>query len=159
MRDPVAPLELYFDRDCPLCLREVAWLARRANPARLRLVSVQALDREFGPGREAMLRVLHARDGAGRWFRGVDANLAAWQMAGVGRRLAWLRWPLVYPLARAGYALFARYRSLIARLVGAKVCDDRCRATARRALQREIPAGTTDGDSDMTGGAVGGGKG
>ena len=74
---------------------------------------------------------LHARDADGTWFEGVDATLAAWQAAGVGRRLAWLRWPGIYWLAKRVYRWFARHRHLLGRWLGPRVCDEHCRQTAR----------------------------
>ncbi len=40
---PHWPLTLYHDGDCPLCAREIAWLKRNADPARLQLTDIAAL--------------------------------------------------------------------------------------------------------------------
>ena len=132
---PTYPLNLFFDGACPLCVKEVAWLARIGDPQRLQLVDVNTLDTEANlPSRADLLATLHARDRAGTWYRGVDATVVAWQAAGVGGRVAWLRWPLIYPLAKVVYRLFARHRHAISRLFGAKVCDERCMGAARTQL-------------------------
>lgn len=138
--NPVYPVELFFDGDCPLCIREVAWLAARSSAGRLQLLDVNTLESDDNlPGRAELLAILHARDAAGNWYRGVDATVAVWQAAGVGARVAWLRWPLIYPVARWTYGLFARHRVSLARLFGARVCDQRCRGAARRQLADAAP--------------------
>ena len=136
---PEWPLTLYFDGHCPLCLKEVGWLASRADPARLRLVDLHQLaGSEPGlPDQATLMATLHARDASGRWFTGVDATLAAWQAAGVGAWLAWLRLPGVHWLARHIYRVFARHRMSLGRWLGPTVCDQRCRQQAMDQLGAE----------------------
>jgi predicted DCC family thiol-disulfide oxidoreductase YuxK len=127
------PITLYFDGRCPLCLREVRWLAGRADPARLRLVDVHddlALACDRTPAREEMLAILHARTASGQWLTGVEATVAAWQAAGAGVWVRWLIWPGVRRLSWLLYRLFARYRHRLARIVGEQVCNPDCRQQA-----------------------------
>ncbi|MCE9680747.1 DCC1-like thiol-disulfide oxidoreductase family protein [Halomonas alkalisoli] len=44
-----APVTLYHDGHCPLCQREVAWLARHPLAARVELVDIQAPDFDPAP--------------------------------------------------------------------------------------------------------------
>ncbi|MDF1822043.1 MAG: DUF393 domain-containing protein [Alcanivoracaceae bacterium] len=130
MKDlPVGPVTLYYDGRCPLCMREIGWLARHARDGNLRLVDVNdqlALACEQVPPVERLRAVLHVRLADGRWLTGVDATVAAWQAAGVGGRISWLLWPPVKPLADLLYAGFARYRHALARALGQYVCDRQC---------------------------------
>jgi len=133
MNDQDLPLTLYFDGRCPLCLREIRWLAQRARQNRLRLVDVHddlALTCHSTPSREDMLGMLHARTARGQWLVGVEATVAAWQAAGVGRWVSWLTWPLVRRLSVFVYRGFARYRHRLAALVGEQICDRDCREEA-----------------------------
>jgi len=135
MNDKDLPLTLYFDGRCPLCLREVRWLALRARPDRLRLVDVHddlALTCHSTPSRQEMLAMLHARTARGQWLVGVDATVAAWQAAGVGGWVSWLTWPLMRRFSVFAYQWFARYRHRLAALVGERVCDRGCREEALR---------------------------
>ena len=136
--EPKLPLTLYYDGHCPLCLKEVGWLARRARPGDLELVDLHRLEpgREDMPDHQALMAILHAQDADGHWYRGVDATLAAWQAAGVGRWLVWLDWPLIHRVARRVYAWFARHRMTISARLGPRVCDGQCQSRARIALDR-----------------------
>jgi len=44
MKTPEFPLTLYVDLACPLCAREVRWLARHARPERLVMRDISAPD-------------------------------------------------------------------------------------------------------------------
>jgi predicted DCC family thiol-disulfide oxidoreductase YuxK len=110
---PDLPLTLYVDRACPLCAREIRWLERSADPARLRLVDISAadfdpkgLDRDLAQLR----RRLHARSASGAWLTGVDATYWSWRLAGHGRWAAPLGWRPLRPLLLLGYQLFAVLR-------------------------------------------------
>jgi predicted DCC family thiol-disulfide oxidoreductase YuxK len=149
MKTEELPITLYFDGHCPLCLREVRWLAGRARPDRLRLVDVHddlALACDSTPPRESMLAVLHARTATGRWLTGVDATVAAWQAAGAGAWVVWLAWPGVRRLSWPLYRLFARHRHRLARWVGDRMCDPDCRQQAHDRVDPDrIKGGFTPG--------------
>lgn len=129
---PRYPLTLYVDRDCPLCAREIRWLERHADPARLRLVDIAAADFDAtaaGRTRAQLQDRLHARTADGQWLIGIDATLWSWRAAGLGRWAAPLAWRPLRPLWRALYGLFARLRPRLHWLPhpdGARRCKDRC---------------------------------
>lgn len=102
---------LYYDGECPLCAGEIAQL-RSARGDALRLVDIHALedpDPEL-PAADTLLRTLHLRRADGRWLRGADANVAAWEGTRQGRWLRALRWPLLRYPVDAVYALWAHWR-------------------------------------------------
>ncbi|MGE4533964.1 thiol-disulfide oxidoreductase DCC family protein [Halomonas sp.] len=120
-RDTLAatpPVTLYHDGHCPLCQREVAWLARHPRRARVALVDIQAPEFDaaaLGSSFEAMMGRLHLRDAAGRWFIGMDASRALYAVLGY-RRLVWLSTlPGVAGPMDAGYRWFARRRVRLGR--------------------------------------------
>lgn len=113
-----APVILFHDGHCPLCQREVAWLARHPRRERVRLVDIQAVNFDAAPhGRSVatMMGQLHVRDADGRWFVGMDASRALYAVLGY-RRLVWLSTlPGVGGLMDAGYRWFARRRLRLGR--------------------------------------------
>ena len=134
---PDLPLTLYVDRSCPLCAREVRWLERQADPARLRLVDISAADFS-GDGLERDLvqlqRRLHARSASGAWLTGVEATYWSWRLAGHGCWAAPLGWRPLRPLLLLGYALFSRLRPHLAWLPhpdGARRCAGHCQIDPR----------------------------
>lgn len=77
---PDLPLTLFVDRACPLCAREIRWLERTANPARLLLVDVSATDFScagLGKDLSQLRRRLHARSASGVWLTGVEPPTGA----------------------------------------------------------------------------------
>ncbi|MDW7747442.1 DUF393 domain-containing protein [Halomonas sp.] len=113
-----APATLYHDGHCPLCQREVAWLARHPRRARVRLVDIQSPDfnaAALGTTFEAMMGKLHVRDAGNRWYIGMDASRALYAVLGY-RRLVWLSTlPGIAGLMDAGYGWFARRRVRLGR--------------------------------------------
>jgi predicted DCC family thiol-disulfide oxidoreductase YuxK len=114
----LAPVTLYHDGHCPLCQREVAWLARHPRRERVALVDIQAAEFDataLGRTFEAMMGRLHLQDAEGRWFIGMDASRALYAVLGY-RRLVWLSClPGVAVLMDAGYRWFARRRVRLGR--------------------------------------------
>jgi predicted DCC family thiol-disulfide oxidoreductase YuxK len=113
-----APVTLYHDGHCPLCQREVAWLARHPRRECVTLVDIQAPDFDaeaLGKTFEAMMGKLHLADAKGHWFIGMDASRALYAVLGY-RRLVWLSaLPGLAGLMDAGYRWFARRRVRLGR--------------------------------------------
>ncbi|MCP1615712.1 putative DCC family thiol-disulfide oxidoreductase YuxK [Pseudomonas sp. SLBN-26] len=132
MNTPDLPLTLYIDLACPLCAREAHWLARHADPARLRLVDISAVDfdeQRAGRSRQELGDRLHARSASGQWYTGVDATLWSWRAAGLYRWAAPLAWRPLRPLFKFGYSLFRRLRPHLAWLPhpdGSRRCAGQC---------------------------------
>ncbi|MBK3867485.1 DUF393 domain-containing protein [Pseudomonas stutzeri] len=130
---PDLPLTLYVDRACPLCAREVRWLERQADPARLLLVDISAADFDTdGLGRDQaqLRRRLHARSASGQWLTGVDATYWSWRLAGHGFWAAPLGWKLLRPLLLPAYGLFSVLRPHLDWLPhpdGSSRCGAQCR--------------------------------
>ncbi|HPV25491.1 MAG TPA: DCC1-like thiol-disulfide oxidoreductase family protein, partial [Casimicrobium sp.] len=60
------PLTIFYDRSCPLCTREVTVLKQYDHADQLQLVDCSPTDftEVEGHTREAMMRLIHARDAA-----------------------------------------------------------------------------------------------
>lgn len=137
MNPPALPLTLYVDMACPLCTREIQWLRRHADPAKLVLVDISRQDFDPAPlGRslEQLQQCLHTRSASGEWFTGIDATLWSWRAAGVGRWVAPLAWRPLRPLFLLAYKLFSLARPHLAWLPhpdGSRRCKDVCPSDER----------------------------
>jgi predicted DCC family thiol-disulfide oxidoreductase YuxK len=116
------PITIYFDASCPLCASEMGALKAHDGADRLRLVDCAAAGfddadvRKAGLSQVELLRIIHARDGSGRWLRGVEVFEAAYRAVGL-RTLAFL-WGcrLWRPLLDRLYPVIARNRRVLSRL-------------------------------------------
>ena len=106
------------DGACPLCAREVAML-RRLDRGRGRL----AFDDIAAPGFDAsryhstqsdLMARIHGVLPDGTLIEGVEVFRRAYSAVGLGWLVAPTRWPLLRPLADAGYRWFARNRLRLA---------------------------------------------
>jgi predicted DCC family thiol-disulfide oxidoreductase YuxK len=120
-------LTLFYDGNCPLCLRAMHSLRRADRQLALAFVDIAAPGFDpapLGVTVTALNTEMHALRADGTLLRGTDSILAAHAL--VGR--AWLVWPLRIALLRpalgAGYRWLARNRLGISRLL-------RLRQTAR----------------------------
>lgn len=120
-------LTLFYDGQCPLCVKEIAALQSLNHDGHLCLENIHAED--FSQ-RYPMLsvdsaeRLLHGLTADGKWLTGLDVTVRAWHLVGKHRWLRVLRWPLVKPLADWAYRVFARYRHPIAfALTGKRRCE------------------------------------
>ena len=113
-----SPVTLFHDGHCPLCQREVAWLARHPRRDRVALVDIQAEGfnaEALGSSFEAMMGRLHLCDAADHWFVGMDASRALYAVLGY-RRLVWISClPGLAGALDAGYRWFARRRVRLGR--------------------------------------------
>jgi predicted DCC family thiol-disulfide oxidoreductase YuxK len=120
--DAAWPLTIYYDASCPLCAREIATLAACDFESKLRLVDCSPLEfcdpqaTEASLTRAELMRAIHARDEAGRWYRGIDVFALAYQAAGlhgVARAFGHRRWRPVFDWL---YPRVAKHRMLLSHL-------------------------------------------
>ncbi len=118
----VYPLTLYYDAACPLCAREMQALAAYAGAQRLRLIDCSSPafsdpeTRAANLSRAELMRLIHARDGAGQWYRGIDVFVLAYDavdIRAVARLWAHPRWR---PLWERVYPWVAQHRMGLSRL-------------------------------------------
>ncbi|PKM31347.1 MAG: DUF393 domain-containing protein [Gammaproteobacteria bacterium HGW-Gammaproteobacteria-11] len=142
--DPAWPLTLFYDGDCPLCLREIHMFENRNHQQNLLLEDIAAKDTTPLPGlsREQMLDCLHARFADGRVVTGIDATYWSYHAVGLGWVIKPLGWRWARPFWQMAYRLFCRLRPGIARLVpmpGARCRDGQCdiAATNKKVIATE----------------------
>jgi predicted DCC family thiol-disulfide oxidoreductase YuxK len=123
-------LTIYYDGQCPLCRTEIRHLAKLDGAGRLRLEDINATDftirfPHIDP--VAADRILHGETRDGRLIYGLEVSLMAWDMVGKGHWFAFLRWPIISPLADFAYLFFAKHRHRISGWFGRRAdCDQNC---------------------------------
>ena len=129
-------LTLLYDGLCPVCSREIALLRRLDRHRRLAFedIAADAFDpSRYGLTMDEVIGSMHARRSDGTIVTGMEVFRLAYDAVGMGWMLAPTAWPLLRPIADAGYRLFARIRPRLSSLDA--TCDDgRCAVTppARR---------------------------
>lgn len=138
----VFPLVIYYDAACPLCAAEMHALRDHDRDGVLQLVDCSApgfVDAEAsaaGIATPDLLRRIHARDAAGRWFVGVEVFVLAYRAAGlVGAARLWSH-PRLRPLWDRLYPWIADNRQWLSRLGLSRAYGWLLGLMARRALRR-----------------------
>lgn len=119
-------IEVFYDGDCPLCLREIKllrWLDRRQ---RIRFTDIAAADfvaAEYGKSMSEFMDQIQGRLPSGQWLVGMEVLRRLYTAIGLGP-LVWLtRLPLLSQLCDVGYSVFAKNRL---RLTG-RCTEDECK--------------------------------
>jgi predicted DCC family thiol-disulfide oxidoreductase YuxK len=111
-------LRVYYEGACHLCSREIDHYLRRPGAAEL-IEFVDISDPRFSAEAEGLsgapiLKYMHARRPDGELRVGIEAFLEIWRtLPGYGWLVKLVGNPVVKPLARVGYYLFAQVRPLL----------------------------------------------
>ncbi len=106
-------LEVFYDGDCPLCMREVRWLRRRDRRQRIRFVDIAAPGfdaREAGVPLETLMERIHGRLPDGTVIDGVEVFRRIYAAVGFPTLARLSRLPGVSGLLELAYRWFARNR-------------------------------------------------
>jgi predicted DCC family thiol-disulfide oxidoreductase YuxK len=127
-----AELDVFYDADCGFCTRTATLLRRVERSGRLRPMPLQRAT-EIAPGappEDRLLEEMHVRDTSGRWVAGGAAWLQIAHVVPLMKPLAFLaELPILRSLVEPVYAVIARNRHRISRLLGDGDCSlDRNRA-------------------------------
>lgn len=124
----MSDLTIFYDGECPLCVREMNHLSERDIHKRLLLVDIQQDDfaqayPHIDP--KAASTILHGLNDQGELILGLDVTHRAWSLVGKGYWTAPLRWPVIRWFADKAYLYFARNRYKISGLfTGQERCSD-----------------------------------
>lgn len=115
---PAAEVTVWFDGDCPLCVREIN-LMRRLD----RRQAIEFVDVTGGQGcpidRQTLLARFHAREQGGELVSGAAAFAAMWRAIPLLRPLGLAaRWQPVQRLLEMLYLQFLRIRPRLQRALG-----------------------------------------
>jgi predicted DCC family thiol-disulfide oxidoreductase YuxK len=110
--------EVFYDGDCPLCLREIRLLRRLDRRGQVRFTDIAAPGFEpdaVGRTHDDLMARIHGReigdDGVpGRWVEGVEVFRRLYAAVGFGPIVALTRLPGVRHVLDASYGWFARNR-------------------------------------------------
>ena len=119
-------IKLLYDSNCPMCNREVHWLARRSKEGRLAIEDINAPDfdpAKYGLTQPQVLGVLYGVLPDGRVVSRMDAFRHAYSAVGLGWLARPTGWPVLRPICDLGYTLFARYRVPLGQLFGRHRCE------------------------------------
>lgn len=106
---------IFFDGNCPLCLREMCSLKRHDTKNQIELIDVQddkAMEMYPDIDKSHALSVLHGIKDGKRLY-GLDVTVAAWCLVGKHRWLRLSRLPIIKTLSDRFYLFFAKHRMKI----------------------------------------------
>lgn len=106
-------ITIFYDGQCPLCAKEVAWLQNKAPAGRMLFqdISVPVFDPSiYGKTMAAMMAELHVLDDDGNWYTAMDSTRLIYREIGLGWLVAPTRLPGLKQLFDWAYATFARFR-------------------------------------------------
>jgi predicted DCC family thiol-disulfide oxidoreductase YuxK len=106
-------VEVFYDGECPLCRREVAWLKRRDKAQRIRFTNIAEAGfsaEALGTTTQRLMSQMHGRLSDGTWIKGVEVFRRMYAAAGHTWLVALSRLPILAQLLDLGYRVFARHR-------------------------------------------------
>ena len=106
-------IEVFFDGDCPLCLREMAMIQRRDKRKLIRFsdISATGFDTDsVGLCRTVLMSHIHGRLPDGSIVEGVEVFRRLYTVIGYGGVVAISRIPGLSHLLEFGYRIFAAQR-------------------------------------------------
>ncbi len=118
-------LELFYDGECPLCSREVAWIRRLDKSSRIVLTDIAASGfdaAELGVTQADLMAKIHARLPSGELISGVEVFNRTYEALGLTRLARIARSRVVAPLLDRAYELFAKNRLRLTGRCDAAAC-------------------------------------
>ena len=125
-----AQVEVFFDGECPLCVREINMLRRFDRRHKL-IAFTDIAEPEFDASRygttmSALMGSIHGRDSQGEWITGVEVFRQLYTAVGFGWLVSVTRVPGIRQLLDAAYRVFARNRLRLTGRSEAACEDGRC---------------------------------
>ena len=119
-------IEAFYDGDCSVCAREVAWLRNQETAARIRFADIAApgfdADRDAGIPIERLHDCIQARLATGEVVEGVEVFRHLYEIVALPRVVRLTPLPVVSRVLDAGYRLLAKNRLLLAGRRVARSC-------------------------------------
>ena len=125
-------IEIFYDRDCPLCSKEVSWLKRRDGSGAVRFTDIASqafIAPRADKPREVLMSRIHGRLPDGTFVEGMEVFRRVYSALGLGWVTKPTTWPGLSGLSDAAYRFFARNRL---RWTG------RCRTGTCRVERKEV---------------------
>ncbi len=112
-QDRTFEVEVYFDGDCPLCLREIRMLQKLDRKNRISFVDIAAdgfSPEVLGTTMTALMSQIRARLPDGSWIEGVEVFRRLYSAVGFGVIVSLTRLPGIKWLLDVAYRFFAKNR-------------------------------------------------
>ncbi|MDB4964245.1 MAG: putative thiol-disulfide oxidoreductase [Myxococcales bacterium] len=106
-------VEVFYDGDCPLCMREIRMLMRKGLLHHIQFTNLAApgfAAEEHGTTYAALMERIRGRLPDGTWIEGVDVFRELYAAVGFRRLVAISRVPGLSHLLALGYRVFAKNR-------------------------------------------------
>jgi len=106
-------VEVFYDGECPLCVREIDMLRRRDRAMRIVFTDIAAEGfhaASVGLDHDALMKRIHARLPSGEIIEGVEVFRRLYAAVGFATLVAVTRLPVISQGLDLAYALFARNR-------------------------------------------------
>ena len=120
-------VEVFFDGECPICLREIEMLRRKdRGRGRIRFTDIASPSFDpspLGKDRAQLMDRIHGRLPDGTWIEGVEVFRRLYAAVGFGPLVAISRLPGIAQAADAAYALFAKNRLRLTGRCASGACD------------------------------------
>jgi predicted DCC family thiol-disulfide oxidoreductase YuxK len=119
-------VEVYYDGQCPLCVREMRMLRRLDKRGRIRFVDITAPGFDpaaVGIAWDALMSRIHGRLADGTVVEGVEVFRRLYAAVGFSRLAAATRLPGVAQLLDLGYRWFAKNRLKLTGRCADRACD------------------------------------
>lgn len=123
-------VEVFYDGECPLCLREIRMLQyfdrKRGLIAFTDIAAPGFYAGVYGKSTAEFMGSIQGRDAQGEWIEGVEVFRQLYDAVGFGFLVRMTRLPGVRTLLDAGYRVFARNRLRLTGRSNAMCSTDRC---------------------------------
>jgi predicted DCC family thiol-disulfide oxidoreductase YuxK len=115
------PITMLYDGNCPICRQAACRL--RAGSGLIFLDDIAALGFDatrYGLRKEDVTQVLHVVLPDGEIVTRMRAIRKVYEAVGLGGLARWTNWPVIRTITDIAYALFARHRVRLGRLLGSR---------------------------------------
>ncbi len=106
-------IEVFYDGECPLCMREMRMLMRKDRADRIRFSDITATGFDasaLGLDAESMMSRIHGRLPDGSIIEGVEVFRRLYAAIGFARLVGISRWPGISWILDLAYGIFAKNR-------------------------------------------------
>jgi len=132
MNHPNCEVEVFYDGECPLCLREIRmlrWMDRKQRILFTDIAREGFSPEAYGKGMDELMGEIHGRLPDHTWITGVEVFRRLYSAVGFKTLARITRLPILSGLLDFGYRAFAKYRL---RLTGRCSPSDGCKTPLRR---------------------------
>ncbi|MEM9643423.1 MAG: DUF393 domain-containing protein [Planctomycetota bacterium] len=124
--NPDWTVEVFYDGDCPLCIREIRMLLRMDRRDRIRATNIAAPEfsaSHHGKTQQEFMDEIQGRLRNGDWIVGVEVFRRLYEAVGFGILVWFTRLPLISHSLGFGYRVFAKHRLRLTGRCKSGKCD------------------------------------